>query len=429
MADQRTYLAVRLGLYATLVAIPFEIPNRVSLPVEIPTLAGAVFLAATLLHPKRCYGRIPAAVWPFLGYLCAFALATSLNFLNDAGEVLHVFLLLLENTLILWAAANLLEDETLVGSSLLVFGGACLLRAILPMVGVGRTATVVWTGGERLTAFGQNENNAAMILAGGIVVLLGVGYARVRKLLRPRLLVLPACALIAYATVETGSRGGLLALAAGLMTLFLARNESMWARVRSGAVAVLSLALIAAFVYQTPVMRNRVSDTARSGAMAGREDLYPLVGQMFLEKPILGWGPLNNQYELSLREGSRYFNRPRRDTHNIVFETLTATGIVGALLFCLGMWLCLRAGWRARAGPEGILPLALCVTVLTSNMSGNWMASKVLWFAFAYAVASARYAATAQATARPPADTPVFERAETLYPAVTRRTSATRAVV
>ena len=401
MADQRPYLAVRLGLFATMIAIPFEIPNRVSLPVEMPTLAGAIFLAATLLHPKRCYARIPAAVWPFLAYLCVFALATSLNFLNDAGEVLHIFLLLLENVLILWAAANLLEDEGLVGTSLLVFGGACLLRAILPLVGVGRTATVVWTGGERLTAFGQNENNAAMILAGGIIVLLGIGYARVRKLLRPRLLLLPPCALVAYATVETGSRGGLLALAAGVITLFLARSESMWARARSAAVAVLSLALVALFAYQTPVMRNRLSDTARSGAMAGREDLYPLVGQMFFEKPILGWGPLNNQYELSLREGNRYFNRPRRDTHNIVFETLTATGIVGALLFCFGMWLCLRAGWRARAGPEGILPLALCVTVLTSNMSGNWMASKLLWFAFAYAVASARREARAYVSPLP----------------------------
>ena len=395
MADQRPDLAVRLALYATLVAIPFEIPNRQSLPVEIPTLAGAIFLAATLWHPKRCYARIPAVIWPFLAYLCVFALATSLNFLNDASEVLHVFLLLLENVLILWAATNLLEDERLAGTSLLVFGGACLLRAILPLVGVGRTVTAVWTGGERLTAFGQNENNAAMILAGGIIALLGIGYARVHHLLRPRLLVLPACALIAYATIETGSRGGLLALAAGVITLFLARRESLWARARSGAVAVLSLALVAVFAYQTPVMRNRLSDTARSGAMAGREDLYPLVGQMFLEKPILGWGPLNNQYELSLREGNRFFNRPRRDTHNIVFETLTATGIVGALLFCFGMWLCVRAGWRARAGPEGILPLALCVTVLTSNMSGNWMASKLLWFAFAYAVASARRAARA----------------------------------
>src|SRR5204862_7614602 len=142
--------------------------------------------------------------------------------LNDSGEVLHDFMLILQCILFFWAAVNLLEDERVATMALVVFAAACLLRAVLPMVGIGRTVTVVWTGGERLTAFGQNENNAAMILAGGIIALLGIGYARVHHLLRPRLLVLPACALIAYATIETGSRGGLLALAAGVITLFLA---------------------------------------------------------------------------------------------------------------------------------------------------------------------------------------------------------------
>src|SRR5438477_337470 len=138
----------------TLASVPFELPQRVTLPVEIPTLAGALFLAAT-----------------------------------------------------------------------------------------------VWTGGERLTAFGQNENNAAMFLGGGLIVLLGIGFTRARLLLRPRLLVVPGCVLIAYAVVETGSRGGLLALAAGLITLFLTRGANVWARVRSGALAVVTLVMIAAFAY------------------------------------------------------------------------------------------------------------------------------------------------------------------------------------
>jgi O-antigen ligase len=394
MLEGRAHWVIRAGLYMTLVAIPFELPNRVSLPLEIPTLAGALFLGATMLQLRRCYGRIPSAVWPFLAFLCVFALATSLNFLNDTSEVLHVFLLVLQGVLIFWAAANLLEDEKTADGALIALAAAVLLRAVLPMLGVGRTATVVWTGGERLTAFGQNENNAAMFMDGGLIVLLGIGFARGRLLLKPRMLVLPGCLLIAYAVVETGSRGGLIALSAGLLTLFLARGTNVWARVRSGALAVVLLGVIAAFAYETPVMRNRLTDTARSGAMAGREDLYPLVGELFLEKPVIGWGPLNNQYELSLREGNRFYSRARRDTHNIVFETLTATGLVGTFAFCLGIWLCLRAAWRARVGSEGILPFAVLISVLVANMSGNWMASKLLWFAFAYAIASDRRAAS-----------------------------------
>ncbi|HWC75463.1 MAG TPA: O-antigen ligase family protein [Gemmatimonadales bacterium] len=390
MANVRSLAIVRLAFYVVLVSIPFEIPNRQSLPVEIPTLTTALFLGATLLQPRRSYGRIPLAVWPFCAYLCVFVLAGSLNFLNDSSEVVHDFLLIVQCVIYFWAVTNLLEDESVTSAALVVFGLACLLRSVLPMVGIGRTVTVVWTGGERLTAFGQNENNAAMILAGGLIALLGIGYGRARPLFKPRVLVLPGCALIAYAIVETGSRGGLIALVAGLLALFLARRENAWGRIRSGAIAVGVLGVIAAFAYATPVMHNRLRDTAESGAMAGREDLYPIVAQMILEKPLIGWGPMNNQYELSIREGSRFYNRAKRDTHNLLFEALTATGLLGTIGFGIGLAICVIAAARGRSGPEGVLPLALIVSALTANMSGNWIASKFLWFSFAYAVVSAR---------------------------------------
>jgi len=387
---------VRLGLYTVLAAIPFELPNRQTLPVEIPTLAGAIFLATALLQPRRCFGRVPLPVWWFLGYLFVFALATSLNFLNDAGEVLHLFLLIFQSALVFWAASNVLEDESVTSGALLTFAGACLVRAVLPMLGVGRTATMVWTGGERLTAFGQNENNAAMFLSAGLIALFGLGYARARAVLRPRLLVLPGCALIAYAAIETGSRGGLVALVAGLATFALSQGQTAWQRVRHGILALFGLAALLWGAYQTPVMRNRLRETTESGRMAGRENVYPTVAQMVIEKPLFGWGPENNQYELSVREGYRL---SRRDTHNLLLETLSSTGLLGAIVFCIGVGLCVRAAWLARAGPERVLPLALTVSVLMANMSGNWMASKLLWVVFAYAVASAcRVAAP-----RPPA--------------------------
>jgi O-antigen ligase len=388
VADERPAVKgiVRLGLYTLLAAIPFELPNRQTIPVEIPTLAGAIFLATALLQPRRCFGRAPLPVLWFLGYLFVFALATSLNFFNDAGEVLHLFLLMVQSVLVFWAASNVLEDESVTSGALLTFAGACLLRGVLPMVGVGRTATLVWTGGERLTAFGQNENNAAMFLSAGVIALFGLGYARARAVLRPRLLVLPGCALIAYAAIETGSRGGLLALVTGIATLALSGRQTAWQRVRRGVLALFGLAALLWGAYQTPVMRNRLRETRESGNMAGRENVYPALAQMVVEKPLLGWGPVNNQYELSVREGYRL---SRRDAHNLLLETLSSTGLLGAVVFCIGLGLCVRAAWLAQAGPERILPLALTLSVLMANMSGNWMASKLLWFVFAYAVASA----------------------------------------
>jgi O-antigen ligase len=110
---------------------------------------------------------------------------------------------------------------------------------------------------------------------------------------------------------------------------------------------------------------------------------------MFLEKPVLGWGPVANTYELALRIGER--ERPLRAAHNAVLELVTATGVVGAIPFLVGAWLCARAAWRSRRGPHGVLPLALFGSVLISNMSGDWIAAKLIWIVLAYALASERW--------------------------------------
>lgn len=385
---------VQFGLYVLLASIPFELPAyRGGFPIEVPTLTGALFLLTALAQPRRSFGQVPRPVWWFFGWLCVFAIATTVNFLNDAFEVLQYFLLVFEGVLVFWAAANLLDDATVASGALVSFAGACLLRAALPIAGIGRMTTKVWTGGVRITAFGQNENNAAIFLSAGLVALLGLAYFRSRPLIRPRLLAIPGCALIAFSVLETASRGGLAALVAGLSMFLLSRGQSAWQRLRNGAIAAVVLLGLVWASLAIPVMRNRLRATEESGAMAGREDLYPILVQMFVEKPILGWGPQNNHYELSLREGNRFLIQ--RDTHNLVLEVLTNTGLVGAFFFCIPLWLCWRAAWRARASPEGVLPLALMACVMMGNMSGNWISSKLLWLTLAYAVASERRVALA----------------------------------
>src|SRR5256886_14589163 len=65
---------VRWALYAYICSIPFEMPGR-SIPVEIPTLVGSVFLLATLLDRRAAYRRFPAPLTAFAAYLWVFVLA------------------------------------------------------------------------------------------------------------------------------------------------------------------------------------------------------------------------------------------------------------------------------------------------------------------------------------------------------------------
>ena len=121
--------------------------------------------------------------------------------------------------------------------------------------------------------------------------------------------------------------------------------------------------------------------------MAGREVLFPTLWGMFLERPWTGWGPMNNQYELAQRIAEQ--NRLTRDSHNLILEVITTTGMLGAIPFFMGLALVVRGAWRARSGLHGITPLALLASHLIGAMSGNPITSKQFWLVCAYAIAAA----------------------------------------
>ncbi len=379
-------LLVLGGLYLLVASIPFEYPDR-TIPLEIPTLTATLFLLSTMLHPARCYGRLPAPVLWFGVYLLVYVIAMLVE-AEHVSEGVSEFVIVLQGVLVLLAAGNLMKDERVARRAMLVFVGACTIRAALPLLGFARTASSVWTGGERVSALGQNANSAAMILAAGMVALIGLAYGRCHRSHRGLLLTGAVGALLGLAVLETGSRGGLLALVGGVLVFALAA-DSLRARLRNTAIGLAAISMLLAGALQLPVMKNRWEDSVRTGNLAGREQLYPALWTMFLERPILGWGPVSNTYELAGRIGER--ERPYRAAHNIMLELLTATGLAGALPFLIGGALCVRHAWRARRSGHGVLPLALLFSVFLSNMSGDWIASKLIWIVLAFAYASGQW--------------------------------------
>jgi O-antigen ligase len=389
-----TGLLLQAGLFLLVASIPFEYPER-TIPLEIPTLTGAVFLLITLLYPRRCYGRLSAPVLWFGLYLLVYLVSMAAGG-DHVSEAMAEFIVVLQGILILLAAGNLMEDPKVATRAMVTLVIACSARAALPFIGFGRTANVVWTGGERVSALGQNANSAAMILAAGMVALIGLAYGRQRASMVRWSVTAVLGGLLGFAVLETGSRGGLAALLGGVLTFALAA-DTLRGLLRNATIAVLAISLLVVGTLHLPMMKNRLEDSMRHGNLAGREHLYPALWGMFLEKPVLGWGPVTNTYEVAQRIGER--ERPLRAAHNIVLELLTATGLMGAAPFLMGVWLSARNAWRARLHGFGVLPLALLCSVLISNMSGDWIASKLIWVVLAYTIASGRWDAVAQSSA------------------------------
>jgi len=372
-----------------LASFPFEFPDR-TFRYEIPTLTTSLFLFTTLFQPRACYfNYIPGSIWWLGVYLYCDAVSLALNGWFAFAEMAQEVLLFIQAIIFFWACINLLRHDRIARAALWSFVIACTVRAALPFIGVGRTGETVWTGGERITAFGQNANWSAKLLAMGVILLVGLMYVHPRAPKKLRWLGIAAIAGMGVAIVDTGSRGGLLALAIALLAFAFGpgSGRSAWTIVRNAFIGVASIAFLVGASMRSELMRNRFEDTAETGTMAGREVLWPTLWGMFLEKPWTGWGTVNNQFELADRISEQ--EHLKRDSHNLVLEVLTTTGIVGAVPFFIAMALIVRAGWRARLGLHGVTPIALLVLHGVGAMSGNPITVKLFWLTLAYAVAAA----------------------------------------
>jgi O-antigen ligase len=284
-----------------------------------------------------------------------------------------------------WIAYRLLMFEGVVRSTLLTLAASCVLLAVLQTAGVVTTETGR-AGLERISTFGDNPNIVAAILGAGLLCLVGLAYGRQDMTLKLRILAWLTSGFLLIGIVRTGSRGSLLALVLALIALTV-RPSVIAERMKIMLIALLMIVVLAVASYQIDAVRERWEMTYFDRDAAGRQVLLPAAWEMFLEKPTLGWGPVSHAYEMAVRS-----RKPMGDPHNLYLWILIETGLVGAIPFFLGLWLCWLGVWRARHGPQGSLPLALFLFVLVINLKGTYLYVKLFWIVMAYALATGSYA-------------------------------------
>jgi O-antigen ligase len=164
------------------------------------------------------------------------------------------------------------------------------------------------------------------------------------------------------------------------------------ARIKTLLIALVIIISVAAASYQIEAVRERWERTFYEGDVAQRQELLPAAWEMFLEKPILGWGPVVHAAEMATRVRRKDL---LGDPHNVYLWLLIETGLLGTFPFLVGLWLCCRSVWRARKSGHGSLPLALLFFLLAINLKGTYLYYKIFWVVIAYALASGTYAVAA----------------------------------
>jgi O-antigen ligase len=210
---------------------------------------------------------------------------------------------------------------------------SCLLISVMQLLRIGATEWYDFHAGSRRAVLGQNPDNIANNVSLGLAALMGIAIGRNKTSPWAKYVSAPLALIMLCAIFDTGSRGALLAFGICFVT-FAARGKNLGAKAQSMFIVLAVSAGLVVAILQTPSMASR-------------------------------------------------FN------HNMFLDVLTSTGLFGAIPLFTYIVICMLAAWRARHGPQGVLPLAVVIMILLMDMSGNWIASKLDWLLMAYALASA----------------------------------------
>jgi O-antigen ligase len=127
--------------------------------------------------------------------------------------------------------------------------------------------------------------------------------------------------------------------------IFLSHNRSL--RLAGTAVAlvgIIGLLVTLSFEDERRALADRLNE---SGPVDFRRAVYAGGWQMFLEKPLAGWGI--NQMPAELAKHVSGYNEKELYPHNTYLELLVEHGILGLLFYGWLMW----ELWKLRKGPPG----------------------------------------------------------------------------
>jgi O-antigen ligase len=344
-------LSPRYALLVFVAMLPFDavsVFGEADSAFSLTRIVGLALFGGWVLHqlvePRRI--RLTRGAWRLVAYV-GFA-CLSVVWAADPSSTLRALATLVQLLLLMIMAANVLREPADVRRVIDVLLLSTVAVAVIVLVNFP-------AGTHRATfdLFGRsvNPNFVAGILVFPAVAAVGLGTTR-----GPWGWWRLACVIpIALALFLTGSRGGGIALAGGVVLIGALRRRVGFAAV---ALAVGLVVLLPFVVPQATADRmwSRYSN-AEQDRLSGRMDIWRVAFAMAGDRPIEGasFGAFSEEFYRYMLTAdvdpyfARAHSRGNRAAHNIYVKALAELGVIGVTLLAAALWAHARGLWRARA--------------------------------------------------------------------------------
>jgi len=330
----------------------------------------ALLLGLSALATQRIRSR-PDALVPFLGVAALYAAlgamsmlwATAPSLVLDASRVL-VFQILVAVGVICcigslrelrWATWALIAAGTVVGA--LAIWQYASGRYTTDIFGLSRASIEQIVGKQSAPRAGGPVGDAnffgQMMV---VVVVLAMSRARAESRLVMRLIAAAAVVISAFTVVITYSRGGVIAMAIGVVLAIAQSRHKMQAILVVGAAAIIAVAALPSNYTQrlselTTVASAGASAYTTDPAIKGRTSSWIVATHMIEHSPVVGvgFGNFSDRYLSYSRDVGLDTRGEQRNAHSFPLQVLAEQGFVGAaslLAVIVGAFACVAAARR-----------------------------------------------------------------------------------
>lgn len=368
-------LAPMIGMIALAVIGPFPRPLVVQTAGVYLAVVGAVLLGIVLRLPveRPRLSRPPAHVWA-IGALVVYAAAHLIGGLLDGpassrgfSDIAPTFFQFTVGALTFLAAGLVVRGRSPFPIVAALLVGAVLASTTALAQSMGAESLVsglIWpaedraaTAVDRVTGPLQDPNYFGAYLA--TAIMLGLACVVIARSTRVKATVIAVSGFLSAALLLTLSRGALVALVAGVITLAFTRGLRKGLLMVSATVvaAVIAWPLFAGARFAADPSRAAGGLAAQLGESSDRTGAWVGGLEAFLSSPVfgVGWGRLVDEVSTGI------------PAHNWYITILGETGIVGFILWAVFL-VTIAAALRKRSRTARTVGFTVLVTWMVASM-------------------------------------------------------------
>jgi len=148
-----------------------------------------------------------------------------------------------------------------------------------------------------------------------------------------------------FLILATMSRGAILSMMVGLTCLAVLRPNKASIRAIGVALLLVVFGFIGMVVFDLLPVRYFEQRLAGIASGSGRVEIWSNALEMFLARPVVGWGGF------SFRDVNQLLFNDFHFAHNTYLEVLVESGLVGFVIFCSFVFFMLRRAIQLSANP------------------------------------------------------------------------------